>query len=97
MSNEEDDVKCMFLVWVKELDEGFAFKLFDKSDVKEKDNYIAEDFCGNFIEVIDGKIYAYIHDSNPTHILLYKDQQEFHKKIKLLTFDEYQEIVDGFE
>lgn len=95
MVDDDHNKKCMFLIWIDSLDEEFAFKLFDDDDVKEKDSYLAEDFIDNFIEVIDGKIYSYVHDSAPFHFLLFKNQKEFLKNIELLTFDEYQDIVDS--
>lgn len=85
----------MFLVWVGALEEEFAFQLFDEGENREKESYLAEDFMGNFIEVIDGKIYVYVHDTEPFHFLLFENQKEFIKSIELLTFDEYQDIVDS--
>lgn len=95
IDDDDENKKCMFLVWIDALDEEFAFKLFDDGEDREKDSYLAEDFMGNFIEVVDGKIYAYVHDSEPFHFLLFKNKKEFLKNIELLTFDEYQDIVDS--
>lgn len=94
MIEDNDNEKCMFLIWIAELDERFHFKLFNEDDEKEKNSYLAEDFSGNFIEIVDGHIYAYIHDTKPFYFLLFEDNEEFLKSIELLTFDEYQDIVD---
>lgn len=90
----QENEKCMFFIYIEKLNETFGFEIQPNGSI-EHDYALADDFCGNFIVLKEGKVYAYIHDSNTPYIYLFETEKKFFDSITLLTYEEYQAIIDN--